>query len=236
MGAELAGTIIALEDDPAVRNLLSNMLSGEGFTVRRAGSVAEFEALQGDGRVDLYLIDVSLPDGNGLAVLRRLKAKSAAGVIILTGRGDETDHVVGLELGADDYVTKPFRRRELLARIHAVLRRVRRPNAAAEPPPDDHAFDGYRVSLAARRVLAPDGSEVALTSAEFELLAAFLHRRGQALSRDELIRLAKGRAWEMHDRAVDGLVSRLRRKLPPSDGRAAPYIRTVHGHGYAFSD
>jgi len=232
--------IIALDDDRDIQALLAEILQAEGFSIRCAASIAEFEALDASDPADLYLIDLGLPDGSGLAVLRMLKQRSDAGVILLTGRSEETDHVVGLELGADDYVTKPFRRRELVARINAVLRRVHgqldEPVAPALPAEADHVFDGYRVWLGSRRVVAPGGHEIALTTAEFELLSAFLGQRGRALSRDQLIELIKGRTWEISDRAVDGLVSRLRRKLPPRGDRASPYIRTIHGMGYAFSD
>jgi two-component system, OmpR family, response regulator len=174
-------------------------------------------------------------------VLRSLKRRSSAGIIVLTGRRDETDHVIGLELGADDYVTKPFRRRELVARINAVLRRVQPPEFGTDLAPAparavEHVFDGYRVNLETRRVHDPGGSEIELTTAEFNLLGALLGQRGQALSRAQLIEAIKGRDWEIHDRAIDGLVSRLRRKLPPWRGRVSPYIRTIHGIGYAFAD
>ncbi len=211
------------------------MLTAQGFDVRCAASIAEFEQMQRDGPADLYLIDVGLPDGSGLAVVRELRQQGAAGVILLTGRGAETDQVVGLELGADDYVVKPFRGRELIARINAVLsRRVKAPKAQS-PDATNHDFDGYRVCLQARSVHAPDGTELALTGAEFDLLSAFLRRRGEVMTRDQLVHLIKGREWELHDRAVDGLVSRLRRKLPPSRDRG-PYIRTIHGVGYVFKD
>lgn len=228
--------IMALEDDPDIQVLLADMLQAEGFELACAGSIAEFDALIDAQPADLYLIDVGLPDGSGLAVLRSLKRRSDAGIIIVTGRGEESDQVIGLELGADDYVTKPFRRRELLARINAILRRViPESEIARDTGTEEFAFDGYQVNPEGRRVLRPDGTEIELTTAEFNLLLALLERRGKTLSRGQLVAAIKGRDWEISDRAIDGLVSRLRRKLPPLDGRASPYIRTIHGRGYLFS-
>jgi two-component system, OmpR family, response regulator len=241
--------LILLEDEPEIRSLLTDILEQEGFAVSTAGSIAQFHDMNERDSADLYLIDMGLPDGSGIPVLRHLAQNTSAGVIVLSARSEETDKVIGLELGADDFITKPFRRRELLARINAVLRRVGGGTWPGVPPAEaarsdagrrdaagETAFDGYRVRLSSRQVFAPDGSEVDLTTAEFDLLAAFLKRREQTLSRERLITLMKGREWDAHDRMIDGLVSRLRRKLPPQGERTKPYIRTVHGFGYAFSD
>ena len=228
--------IVAVEDEAGIRALLADILSQEGFDLRVAGSMAEFLALDASG-ADLYLIDLGLPDGNGLAIVRRLREETAAGIIVLTGRAGESEQVLGLELGADDYMIKPFRPRELIARINAVLRRLTRGTGQGSPVDDlhkvDHEFGGFQVILNARRVFSVGGEEVDLTTAEFELLAALLARRGHALSRDQIVQLMKGRVWETHDRTVDGLVSRLRRKLPSPRGHP-PFIRTIHGTGYAF--
>ncbi|WP_245243369.1 response regulator transcription factor, partial [Pararhodobacter sp. SW119] len=221
--------IFAIEDDQAIRTLLSDGLEAEGFDFRSAGSVNEFLALDSSS-ADLFLVDLGLPDGNGLSVVRRLREQSDAGIIVLTGRSEETEQILGLELGADDYVTKPFRPRELTARINAVLRRLVHNVAGGAPTVGpltiDHAFGEYRVSLVARRVLTEIDEEIALTSAEFDLLAALLSRRGHALTREQILYLMKGRDWELHDRAVDGVVSRLRRKLPSPPGHP-PFIRTI---------
>jgi two-component system torCAD operon response regulator TorR len=239
-------TILAVDDEVEVLNLLETALSSEGFSVVTAGTIAEFWLRDAAVDADLYIVDLTLPDGNGFSVIRELRRRGDRGIIILTGRGDETDQVLGLELGADDYVTKPFRLRELTARVNAVLRRTQgRSAAAAAAPPVapapqaqptlrvDHEFDGYQVILAARQLLSPEGAEIYLTTAEFDLLSALLQRRGQVLNRDQIMNAIKGRDWESYDRVVDGIVSRLRRKIPVLGARSH-YIRTVHGVGYSF--
>lgn len=237
---DLRKRILVLEDDPEIRSLLVAVLEPEGFEVKTAGTIMQFQAMSRSDTFDLFILDLGLPDGSGLSLLQPLREETNAGIILLTARQEEIDQVVGLELGADDYIGKPFRRRELIARIHAVMRRsaakAAPPNAHQGNLPADHEFDGYRVWLTGRRVLAPDGSDVPLTRAEFDILSVFLKRRGRTLTRDQLMQTVKGRDWEIHDRAVDTLVSKLRRKLPPPEGRTIPYIRTIHGLGYGFMD
>lgn len=235
--------IVVIDDERAILALLSTALSAEGYDVRTAGSVAELRHLDtADTRV--AIIDLSLPDGNGLSLVKEFRRKDDCGIIILTGRNDETDQVLGLEIGADDYVTKPFRLRELVARVNAVHRRTLRTASAGEATEPattpnaatiDGSFDGYAISSSARQVWGPDGAEIDLTTAEFELLLALLRRRGAVLARDQIMAQIKGRDWIASERAVDGLVSRLRRKLPAVAPRTAPYIRTVHGVGYALA-
>lgn len=229
--------ILAVDDEAAILALLRDKLESEGFEVLTASSAREFADLDAREDVDVYLIDVTLRDGNGFSLVKELRKRTDKGIIILTGRTEETDHVLGLELGADDYVTKPFRLRELAARVGAVLRRTAGRRGAQGPEIEDgqteYRFDGYSLSIATRTLHGPDGEEIPLTTAEFNLLAALLRRRGQVLDRDALMTALKGRRWESYDRAVDGLVSRLRRKIGNSNG--SPYIRTVHGTGYIFS-
>lgn len=187
--------------------------------------------------MDLYLLGLALPDGNGLVSLKEWRRDTDQGVIILTGRSSEIDHVVGLEVGADDYVGKPFRIRELCARVNALYRRTAAPRAemyagtgsgadTAQPGATDadFTFEGSCLSLAQRALNGPDGGEIDLTTAKFNLLAELFKRRGRVLSREQIMNVVKGREWESYDRAVDGLVSRLRRKL--SDGSAD---RLLHG-------
>ena len=237
--------ILAVDDETEILSLLRVALSDEGYEVTTAKSVAEFRVASAAQDIDIYLIDVGLGDGNGFALVKEIRKSSTAGIILLTGRSSETDHVVGLEIGADDYVTKPFRIRELAARVNAVHRRtmLRRDElpavtvATKEPshgPVVDFTFDDYKVSTSARCLWGPDGGEIVLTTAEFELLTALLRRRGQVFDRDQLMTAIKGRDWESHDRAIDGLVSRLRRKIPSGDG-SSHYVRTVHGVGYCFT-
>ena len=232
--------ILAVDDETEILNVLRLALEAEGYVVETATSAAEFRARLPRVDPELVLVDLGLPDGTGFDLVREVRARGPAGIIILTGRSSETDHVVGLELGADDYVTKPFRPRELAARVNALHRRlaalqpVAAPAVTVSPVREaDHSFDGYRLSIGARQVWGPDGAEVPLTSTEFSVLLALVEARGRVLSRDQIMTAARGRDWESYDRAIDGLVSRLRRKLPRPDGQGH-YIRTVHGIGYVF--
>jgi two-component system, OmpR family, response regulator len=238
--------VLVLDDEAEILRMLRIALDEAGYDVLTAASVREFEEIADKQHVDVYLVDVGLPDGNGFSLVRDLRPRTDSGIILLTGRDNETDHVVGLELGADDYVTKPFRPRELCARVGAVYRRTGRSRAATQPGAEtapgardlmaapDHVFDGYSVYLSARRVIDGAGADIDLTTAEFELLSALLRQRGQVLSRDQIMAQIKGREWESYERAIDGLVSRLRRKLPAND-RPSHFIRTVHGVGYSFT-
>ncbi len=238
--------VLAVDDETSILTLLRTALDDEGFELSTAETVQQFRELDAAHDFDLYLIDVSLKDGNGLSIVRALRQKTDKGIILLTGRSSETDQVVGLELGADDYVTKPFRIRELSARMSAVCRRASRSGSSSaadaktlretqESGSDyDYEFDGYRVRIAARTLWGRENEEIPLTSAEFNLMVALLKRRGQVLDRDQLMNAVKGQDWECYDRAVDGLISRLRRKIqPPAQG--PHYIRTVHGVGYVFA-
>lgn len=233
--------ILAVDDEPALLELLAMALEREGYGIDMVGTVGEFRDHVRQNEYDLFIIDLTLPDGNGLNLIREIRPTTSAGIIILTGRGEETDQVVGLEIGADDYVTKPFRPRELAARVNALYRRSSAQRSATATPPEpmangptvDHEFDGYKVSCSARRVWTTQGEEILLTTAEFSVLVAFLERRGRVLSRDQIMTLAKGRDWESYDRAIDGLVSRLRKKLPHPSG-SGHFIRTVHNVGYVF--
>lgn len=242
--------LLVVDDDPDILKLLDTALSEEGYDITTTASAADFRAAAVDGDYELFLIDVTLRDGNGFALVKELRQSTDRGIILLTGRTSETDHVVGLEIGADDYVTKPFRIRELAARVNAVHRRTAQRGPVAQAPADipaataladpdpssaqDIRFDGYRLNVGARRLWNGDGAEIDLTTAEFELLLALLRRRGQVLTRDQLMNAIKGRDWESYDRAIDGLVSRVRRKIPRAGG-GSPYIRTVHGIGYSFA-
>jgi two-component system torCAD operon response regulator TorR len=231
--------VIAVENELALQAVLNEALGAEGYSVRTAGNIASFRKIEGAQTADLYIIDRNLPDGNGLALVRELRKSRSCGIIMLSNANNESDHVLGLELGADDYIVKPFRTRELVARVGAVLRRSAGPSLSAQDstPPRrsvDFAFDGYQVVCGSRLVRSPDGKDISLTTAEFDLLVALLRCRGKVCDRDHILTLMKGRAWNTSDRTVDGLVSRLRRKLPPNGAQGRSYIRTVHGAGYAF--
>ncbi|MFB9151022.1 winged helix-turn-helix domain-containing protein [Roseovarius ramblicola] len=236
--------VLVLDDEDEIASMLDHALSRDGYDVSTVRTISEFRDKQAGEAFDIYIIDLGLPDGNGMSLIQGLSRNPACGVIILSGRAADTDRIVGLEIGADDYIQKPFGMRELAARVRAVLRRTQQnkkaqdhnANASSNAANTESAieFDGYRLDLGARLLFAPDGNEIDLTTAEFNLLAALLNRRGQVLDRDQLMNAVKGRDWEVYDRSVDSLVSRLRRKVPAPEGRPH-YIRTVHGIGYAFS-
>lgn len=232
-------TVLAVDDEPEILDLLSRSLENEGIGIHCANTLSEFRKLDTEFSADVYIVDLNLPDGNGLSLVRELREKRHCGIIILSGRTDETDNVLGLELGADDYVTKPFRPREFVARVKAVVRRYRSPltdpgSETGDSAEADFRFGDYAVSVSSRRVWGPESQEVSLTTAEFDLLCALLEHRGRVMDRDQLMHAMKGRDWEAYDRAIDGLVSRLRKKLPAPEG-TSHFIRTVHGIGYTFT-
>ena len=226
--------VLVVEDDRETRLLLIRFLSENGLRATGARDGREmWEALE-RAPVDIVLLDVMLPGTTGLDLCRALREKSSIPVIIVTARTSETDRVLGLEFGADDYVLKPFSRPELLARVRAVLRR------AAIPPrgfsATGHrvlAFNGWRLDTARRDLTAPTGAAVDLSGAEFDLLLAFLEHPQRVLTRDQILELARNRAGEVFDRSVDVLVSRLRRKIEPENGHHV-LIKTVRGTGYMF--
>ncbi|AKH44121.1 DNA-binding response OmpR family regulator [Altererythrobacter atlanticus] len=227
-----APTILVVEDDPQLRLLVARSLKEHGFQVRTASTGAEMQVLLENGPVDLVVLDIMLPGSNGIELLRRLRADSDLPVIFISARGDEADRVIGLELGADDYLAKPFGNRELIARITAVLRR--HGNGALKTPDrrDEAQFCNWKLSFARRELRSPSDALVDLTTAEFDLLSVFLQEPQRAISRERLIEMSRSRIGDASDRSVDVLVSRLRRKLS-HDGQEAP-IATVRGVGYMF--
>jgi len=187
------------------------------------------------GHYQLVVLDLKLPGENGLEVARWLRAQGDVPIVMLTAMGEETDRIIGLELGADDYVPKPFNPRELLARIRAVLRRTsERAEKKVEPSGKSIRFSGWTLEPARRRLLNPDGAEVALTGGEYDLLVALVERANRVLTRDMLLDLLRGRQAGPFDRAIDVAISRLRRKLE-DDGRHAQLIKTVRGGGYVLA-
>lgn len=235
--------VLILEDEADVASMLEGALESEGYQILTVGSAAEFKRVVADTWIDLFLMDVSLPDGSGLGLVKEIRRVSDVGVIMITGRSDEMDKVVGLEIGADDYISKPFRIRELRARINSVYRRTRanRYNPAGQAPSGNGAdkgtslaFGTWRLYPESRRLTDADDHEVRLTTAEFDLLAALLKNRNRVLTRDQIMNAVKGQDWASYDRVVDGLVSRLRSKLPV-DGKMEHFIKTVRGIGYMFS-
>ena len=225
--------ILVVDDDREIRDLLARFLRGHGMRVSTARDGREMKRDFDEARYALVVLDLMLPGEDGLSLLRWIRGQGATPVVMLTAMGEDTDRIVGLELGADDYLPKPFNPRELLARIRAVLRRAEGAEAAA-PPASGFRFASWMLETARRRLLDPQGVEVPLTGNEYELLLALLERPNRVLTREILLDLVHGRASGPFDRAVDVAVSRLRRKLD-DDGKAPDLIKTVRGGGYVLS-
>lgn len=226
-------TIMIVEDDSEIRSLLADFLKREGYVPICAEDGVAMDRALAAQRPDLVVLDLMLPGEDGLSICRRLRAKGDLPILMLTAKSDDIDRIVGLELGADDYLPKPFNPRELLARIRAVLRRADRP-AAPTAPSRRVTFDKFIADLDARS-LAFDGMAIDLTAAEFELLACFLERPKRVLSRDQLLDWTRGRSADPFDRTIDVSISRLRRKLSGADEQAAQIIKTVRNGGYLFT-
>jgi two-component system, OmpR family, response regulator len=226
--------ILVVDDDEEIRKLLGRYLTAQGFRVSLAKDGRSMEERLATASVDLIVLDVILPDTLGLDLCRKLRERSKTPVILLTALKEEVDRVVGLELGADDYLGKPFNPRELVARIRAVLRRTKESSGATAPPKEEaFRFAGFTASRGARRVTASDGAEIPLTSAEFDLLVAFLERPGRVLSRGQLLDITQGREAGPFDRSIDVLVSRLRRKFGDAGGQQI--LKTQRNGGYQFA-
>jgi two-component system OmpR family response regulator len=227
--------ILFVEDDPDIRSLVADFLERNGYRVSVAKDGREMDRLLGVSRIDLMILDIMLPKEDGLSLCRRVRATSHVPIIMLTARASEVDRVVGLEIGADDYLTKPFGTHELLARIRALLRRVqsvtRTPQARQ---PSVLLFSGWKLDVGARRLTSADGAQVPLTGGEFELLAAFCDRPNRVLTRDQLLDLTRGRNPTVFDRSIDIQVSRLRRKIE-ADPKDPMLIQTVRSGGYIFT-
>ncbi|WP_066716757.1 response regulator transcription factor [Sphingomonas pituitosa] len=226
-------TIVLVEDDPQLRTLTARALQENGYTVRPASSAPEMWLALEQGPVDLVLLDVMLPGTSGIDLCRAIRQKSSVPIIFISAKGSETDRVVGLELGADDYLPKPFGTRELVARVRAVLRRGAGERDTAERPKGEIQFDGWTVNLPRRELLSPTGAVVDLTGAEFDLLVTLCDHSGRVISRERLIELSRTRLGDSSDRSIDVLVSRLRRKLSDA-GHQAPIV-TVRGIGYTLN-
>ena len=225
--------IILVEDDPPLRTLTMRALQENGYTVRPASSAPEMWRAFEEGPTDLVLLDIMLPGTSGIDLCRSIRKTSDVPIIFISAKGSETDRVVGLELGADDYLAKPFGTRELIARIRAVLRRHSIERSPADREKGELSFDGWRINLPRRELLSPTGAGVDLTGAEFDLLVSLCDNAQRVIARERLIELSRTRLGDSSDRSVDVLVSRLRRKLS-SAGRPAP-IMTVRGIGYMLN-
>lgn len=231
-------TLLIVDDDAEIRNLLDQLLTKYGYQVLTAGDGRDMFAVLEDNTVDLILLDVMLPGEDGFSLCQKLRQTVSIPIIMVTAIGETTDRIVGLEMGADDYLTKPFNPRELVARIKAVTRRSQGQPATTVPDIDEGAacfkFNKWYLRVDERVLLSPDGLEVSLSTGEFELLKAFLLRPQKVLSRDQLLDYTKNRSAVPFDRSVDIQVSRLRSKLE-EDPKKPQLIKTVRGGGYMLA-
>src|SRR5688572_21172672 len=229
------GHILIVDDQQEICDVVQEYLTGEGYRVSTAHDGAGMRRVLSQGPVDLVILDLMLPGEDGLTLARSLRSESGIGIIILTGRGETVDRIIGLEMGADDYLPKPFHLRELLARVKSVLRRVQsRIGDSPQPSRSRARFAGWNLDLSSRELLSPSGEEVRLTTGEFDLLSAFVNNANQVLTRDRLLDLARNREAGPFDRTIDVQVGRLRRKLE-DDPQNPSLIKTVRGSGYIFT-
>jgi two-component system OmpR family response regulator len=229
--------ILLVDDDRQLLGLVAQYLQTSGYRVSTASHAAQARAVLASARVDLIVLDLMLPGDDGLTLCRQWRERAATPIpiLMLTARSEEADRVVGLEMGADDYLTKPFATRELLARIRAVLRRTRMlpPNLASAPPARLLRFGDWQLDTTARHLLDAQGTLVPLTGGEYRLLRVLLDHPQRVLNRDQLLNLTQGRDTEAFDRSIDLLISRLRQRLR-EDSREPRYIKTVRNEGYVL--
>jgi len=229
------GHVLVVDDQKEICDVVQEYLSGEGYRVSVAHDGAGMRRVLGQDPVDLVILDLVLPGEDGLTLARALRNESGIGIIILTGRGETVDRIIGLEMGADDYLPKPFHLRELLARVKSVLRRVSTRTREKTAPSRLRArFAGWNLDLSSRELMSPRGQEVRLTTGEFDLLSAFVNHANQVLTRDRLLDLARNREAGPFDRTIDVQVGRLRKKLE-DDPQKPSIIKTVRGSGYIFT-
>ena len=229
-------SILIVDDDQRICRLLERYLAQEGYAIHTAFSGKQMRSKLAELKVDLVLLDLRLPDEDGFTLVKELRGLPNLAVIMVTGRSDPFDKVLGLELGADDYVTKPFNERELLARVRSVLRRAHPDTPESKAPRGRNLahFSGWQLDLPAQELTSPEGTGVFLTTREFQLLAALVNHGQQVLSRDSILELLSGRDWTPIDRSIDVLVGKLRKKLG-DDAHNPGLIKTVRGAGYILA-
>ncbi len=226
--------IVVVDDEPALRQLVQNYLGRNGFAVSAADGGEALRQLMAERPVDLAILDVNMPGEDGITLARDLRRRGAIGIIMLTANSDTVDRVVGLEVGADDYLTKPFDPRELLARVRAVLRRITRPEAPAPATMGTEVVVGTcRLNLERRKLFSLDGSEVRITAMEFDLLRTFVEHPNRVLTRDQLLDLAHNKDASVFDRSIDTRIVRVRQKVEV-DPSTPQVIKTIRGAGYMF--
>jgi two-component system OmpR family response regulator len=225
--------VVVVDDDPGIRDVVQEFLTRHGYAVEAVGDAAGLNRALAKGPVDLVILDIMLPGEDGLAICRRLASANGPAVIMLSAMGEVTDRIVGLELGADDYLPKPCNPRELLARVRAVLRRRGDGGRTDAELGAQCEFAGWRLDLVRRELRSPEGVVVNLSGGEFSLLRTFVERPQRVLTRDQLLEFARGPDSDAYDRAIDVQISRLRRKL--DDGGGSELIRTVRNEGYMFT-
>jgi two-component system, OmpR family, response regulator len=227
--------VLVVDDDQRIRTMLARFLVDHGLRVSQARNGVEMFEVSADARIDMIILDIMMPGEDGLSLCRRMRAESSVPIILLTAMNADTDRIIGLEIGADDYVVKPFNPRELLARIRAVTRRM----TAGNPIPQHrrsatYTFEGWVLDANRRTLVSPDGALTDLTSGEFDLLLAFLEHPQRVLNRDQLLDLAHGRSSQAFDRSIDVQISRLRRKIE-ANPHSPVLIKTVRNEGYFFT-
>jgi len=239
--------ILIVEDDPVVADVVAMCLEDAEFKTSITSSGQAALNMVGEGEIDLCIVDLGLPDMDGLSLTREIKSRSQIGIVILSGRGETTERIIGLEVGADDYIAKPFEPRELLARVRSVIRRMQAGASDVDLfqgtalPADGGAvdanllgFDGWTIDLNALEVEGPDGGRPQLSSSEFSLLQAFLERPNRVLSRDQLLELVHGDNTPAFDRSIDVQITRLRKKIEENP-KAPKFIKTIRNRGYMFT-
>jgi len=236
--------ILIVEDDPIVADVVAACLEDAEFETTITSSGQAALNIISDSHVDLCVVDLGLPDMDGLSLTREIKGRSSAGIIILSGRGETTERIIGLEVGADDYLGKPFEPRELLARVRSIIRRTQ-PSAPVDtalnptntsPSPEIHAFnfDGWKVDLTSLEITGPDGKHPQLSSSEFNLLQAFIEHPNRVLSRDQLLDMVHGDNTPAFDRSIDVQITRLRKKIEENP-KSPKFIKTIRNRGYMFT-
>jgi DNA-binding response OmpR family regulator len=229
--------ILVVDDEPGIRELLQTYLTQQGYRVTTLEDGSGLRNIIAVDTIDLAIVDLMLPGEDGLSLTRFLREHSEVGIIILTGKGETVDRIVGLEIGADDYIAKPFDLRELLARIKSVLRRARSRSANSVRIPSAKTrlrFSGWQIDLSSRQLISPEGKEIVLTTGEFELLTVFIKHPNRVLSRDELLDFTRNREASPFDRSIDVQIGRLRRKIEQNPEQPL-MIKTVRGAGYVFT-